>query len=45
MSTVLIVAERTDSAGVRLGFGDFARAGVPMTLSSMGNATAWLLVI
>lgn len=38
----LIVAERARAAGVRLGFVDFARAGVPMTLVSMAFALAWL---
>ncbi|MSO71754.1 MAG: anion transporter [Alphaproteobacteria bacterium] len=38
----IIVAERAAQSGVMLGFGDFARAGVPMTLLSMGLACAWL---
>jgi Na+/H+ antiporter NhaD/arsenite permease-like protein len=38
----IIVAERAAGAGVRLGFADFARAGVPMTLVSMAAAVAWL---
>jgi Na+/H+ antiporter NhaD/arsenite permease-like protein len=40
----LIVAERAAAAGVHLGFADFARAGVPMTLASMAIAVAWLLL-
>src|SRR3546814_11279781 len=36
----LIVAERAAAAGVRLGFTDFARAGIPMTLASMAVAAA-----
>jgi Na+/H+ antiporter NhaD/arsenite permease-like protein len=38
----LIVVERAAVAGVTLGFGDFARAGVPMTLLSMTFAAFWL---
>jgi len=38
----LIVAERAQLMGVRLGFGDFARAGIPVTLSSMALAALWL---
>lgn len=38
----LIVAERAKSTGVILGFGDFAKAGVPMTLLSMALAAGWL---
>lgn len=38
----IIVAERAAAVGVRLGFADFARAGVPMTLISMALAALWL---
>lgn len=38
----LIVAERAAQAGVRFGFVDQARAGVPMTVLSMAMAIAWL---
>ena len=38
----LIVSERASQAGVRFGFVDQARAGVPMTLLSMAVAIAWL---
>jgi len=38
----LIVAERAAAAGVKLSFGDFARAGVPMALVSMVLAVLWL---
>ena len=38
----IIVAERAQLSGVRLGFADFARAGIPMTLASMAMAVAWL---
>jgi Na+/H+ antiporter NhaD/arsenite permease-like protein len=38
----LIVSERASQAGVRFGFMDQARAGVPMTLLSMAAAVAWL---
>lgn len=39
----LIVAERAALQGVRLGFRDHARAGVPITLISMLLAGLWLL--
>lgn len=38
----LIVAERAAAAGVKLSFGDFAKAGVPMALVSMVLAVLWL---
>ena len=38
----IIVAERAAAAGVRLGFREHARCGVPMTLLSMAFAVAWL---
>ena len=38
----IIVAERAASVGVRLGFIEHARAGVPITLVSMAMAAAWL---
>jgi Na+/H+ antiporter NhaD/arsenite permease-like protein len=38
----IIVAERAAAEGVRLGFADFARAGVPMTLAVMPAAALWL---
>jgi len=38
----IIVAERAQIAGVRLTFGDFARAGIPITLITMAIAVAWL---
>jgi len=41
----LIVVERAAGAGVRLGFLDHARCGVPMTLVSMALATAWLAIV
>ena len=37
-----IVVERAASLGVRLTFGEYARAGVPATLISVAFATAWL---
>lgn len=40
----IITAERAAQAGVRLGFADFARVGIPVTLISTGLATAWLLL-
>ena len=38
----IIVAERAASVGVKLGFLDHARSGVPVTLISMGFAAIWL---
>jgi Na+/H+ antiporter NhaD/arsenite permease-like protein len=37
----LIVAERAESRGVRIGFGEYARVGVPVTLLTLG----WGIVI
>jgi len=39
----LIVAESARHQGVRLGFMDFARVGVPVTVISMTLATLWLV--
>ena len=39
----LIVAESAKTQGVRLGFMDFARVGIPVTLISMVLATGWLV--
>src|SRR5579863_8292424 len=41
LASVLAV-ERGEALGVRLSFGDYARAGVPFTLISMAFAVAWL---
>lgn len=38
----IIVAERASAHGVSLGFVDFARSGIPMTLASLAIAVAWL---
>jgi Na+/H+ antiporter NhaD/arsenite permease-like protein len=40
----IIVAERAATSGVRLGFADFARSGVPLTLASMAIAVGWLWI-
>jgi Na+/H+ antiporter NhaD/arsenite permease-like protein len=40
----IIVVERAAQAGVRLGFIEHARCGVPMTLLSMAAAVLWLWV-
>lgn len=40
----LIVAERAAAQGVRLGFLDHARCGVPMTLASIALALLWLVL-
>jgi Na+/H+ antiporter NhaD/arsenite permease-like protein len=41
----IIVVERARSAGVRLGFLEHARAGIPITLLTMAIAALWLLAI
>ncbi|NFV81834.1 anion transporter [Magnetospirillum aberrantis] len=38
----IIVVERAARAGVRVGFLDFARAGIPMTAATMALACGWL---
>jgi len=38
----IIVAERAAACGVKLGFVDFARSGVPMTVFSLLATVAWL---
>ena len=38
----LIVAERAGAVGVRFGFADHVRAGLPMALASLALATLWL---
>lgn len=38
----LIVAEQVAPLGVRLGFGEYARAGIPVTVLSLGTLLAWL---
>ncbi len=38
----IIVVERAEAAGVRLGFLEHARCGVPITLASMAVAVLWL---
>lgn len=39
----LIVAERAEARGVPLGFADYLRAGVPITLISLVFGTLWLM--
>ena len=41
----LIVAERAQAVGVRLGFLDHAKVGVPLTLISMAAAVGWLALL
>jgi len=40
----LIVIEQARQHGVTLGFGEHARAGVPVTLASLAILAAWLTV-
>jgi Na+/H+ antiporter NhaD/arsenite permease-like protein len=41
----LIVAESARREGVRLGFTEYLRAGVPITLATLVLGTAWLLLL
>jgi Na+/H+ antiporter NhaD/arsenite permease-like protein len=41
----IITAERAAQVGVRLGFADFARVGIPTTLISTALAVGWLLLM
>ena len=38
----IITVERAGEVGVRIGFGEHARCGVPITLLSLAVAVAWL---
>jgi Na+/H+ antiporter NhaD/arsenite permease-like protein len=38
----IIIVERAAAFGVRLGFAEYARVGVPITLISMAIAVGWL---
>jgi Na+/H+ antiporter NhaD/arsenite permease-like protein len=40
--TNVLIAERAERMGVRLGFGEHARAGVPIAALSLGFAVVWL---
>jgi Na+/H+ antiporter NhaD/arsenite permease-like protein len=39
----LIVVEQARSAGVRIGFGEYSRVGVPVTLLTL--LVGWLLLV
>jgi Na+/H+ antiporter NhaD/arsenite permease-like protein len=41
----LIVAESARRAGVRLGFAEYLKAGVPITLATLALGTGWLLLV
>ncbi|HEX7969272.1 MAG TPA: SLC13 family permease [Stellaceae bacterium] len=41
LATILVV-ERADAFGVHISFAEYARAGIPITLLSMGFAVFWL---
>jgi Na+/H+ antiporter NhaD/arsenite permease-like protein len=41
----IIAVERAAPLGVKIGFGDYARIGVPVTLASLAFAGAWLWLI
>jgi len=41
----LIVAERAEARGVRLGYWEYARTGIPVTLLTLGWGVAWLALV
>jgi Na+/H+ antiporter NhaD/arsenite permease-like protein len=41
----IIVVERAAASGVRISFGEFARAGVAVTIACMGLAALWIVAI
>jgi len=41
----IIVVEEARARGVKISFGEFARAGVPVALACIALAIAWLNVI
>ncbi len=41
----LIVAERAEARGVQLGYWEYARAGIPVTLLTLGWGVAWLALV
>lgn len=41
----IIVVEQAGRHGVRIGFGEFARAGVPVALACLALAAAWILLL
>jgi Na+/H+ antiporter NhaD/arsenite permease-like protein len=43
--TNVLIAERADRMGARLRFGEYARAGIPITVLSLAFATLWLAII
>jgi len=41
----IIVVERAAAGGVRIGFGDYARVGIPVTVATLVIGSAWLALI
>jgi len=41
----LIVAERAEARGVRIGYGEYARAGIPVTAVTLAWGTVMLVVL
>jgi len=41
----IIVVEQAEACNVRISFGEFARAGIPVTLATMAMAAAWILLL
>lgn len=41
----IIVVEQAAASGVKISFGEFARAGVPVTLACMALAAAWIVLM
>jgi len=44
-AATLIVAELADQQGVDLNFGTFLRAGIPITLLTLGFGVVWLMLV
>ena len=41
----LIVADQGEKAGIRIGFFDYLKVGLPVTVASIAAGTAWLMMI
>jgi Na+/H+ antiporter NhaD/arsenite permease-like protein len=42
--TKVLIAERADRTGAGLGFAEYARAGVPIAVLSLGFGVFWLVL-
>lgn len=41
----IIVVEQAAASGVKISFGEFARAGIPVTLACMALAAVWIVLV